>query len=54
MLLTPEGFYKMEQSLTQETKDMPEDVGVSVALWRLKALVAGYKYALEHGMANHG
>jgi len=49
MLLTPDKFFLMEQSLAKDTKDMPDDVGVSVALWRLRALVAGYKWALNKG-----
>lgn len=49
-ILTPNNFKVMEQSFVDETADMPDDVGISVALWRLKALMAGYRWALDNGM----
>jgi len=39
----------MDQSLEEECKGMPIDIGISVALWRLKELIKGYKYAVTQG-----
>ncbi len=48
-ILTDEGFYLMEQSVEKQCKNMLDTVGISVALWRLNALMKGYKYALQNG-----
>lgn len=39
----------MQENIAKVTQDAPEALGVSVALWRLRALMVGYQYALEHG-----
>ena len=39
----------MLENLTKATQDAPATLGVSVALWRLRALMVGYQYALDHG-----
>lgn len=49
MDLTPPLFELMDKSFLEATKDTPHDVGISVALWRMQALMKGYRYALEHG-----
>jgi hypothetical protein len=48
-ILTPEGFALMERSVEKECAGMPDNVGVSVALWRLRELMKGYRYALDNG-----
>ena len=48
-VLTEAGFHQMEDSLNRDCKDMPKNVGISVALWRLEALMTGFKVALSHG-----
>ena len=47
-LLTVTGFEQMEQQITQAGA-LPSNVGMTVILWRLQALVKGYRYALDHG-----
>ena len=50
MHLTPEIWVKMDESIKAECKDLDEmKTGISVVLWRLRSLMAGYKYALDHG-----
>lgn len=40
----------MIESVNKECKDLNEQVtGVSVVLWKLRWLLDGYKYALDHG-----
>lgn len=48
-ILTDTGFKLMQENITKVTRDAPHVLGVSVALWRLRALMAGYQYALDHG-----
>lgn len=40
-------FEAMEQSLAKETVDMPPDIGVSVSLWKLEALMEGYRKYID-------
>ena len=40
----------MIDSVNNECKDLNEQViGVSVVLWKLRQLLDGYRYALDHG-----
>lgn len=48
-MLTETGFHQMEVNLEKECAGMPKNVGISIALWRLEALMAGFKAALSHG-----
>lgn len=49
-VLTPDGFKLMKDSIEKECAGLDElRTGVSVVLWRLRELVKGYEYALEHG-----
>lgn len=48
-ILTDSGFKLMQENMNKVTQDAPQVLGISVALWRLRALMAGYQYALEHG-----
>ena len=48
-ILTAAGFKVMQDNIANVTKDAPQVLGVSVALWRLRALMTGYQYALDHG-----
>ena len=48
-ILTRSGFEKMEDSVKRECVDLPSTVGISVALWRLRELLLGYRYAIDHG-----
>ena len=48
-ILTVAGFKVMQDNLEKATTGAPHTLGVSVALWRLRALMVGYQYALEHG-----
>lgn len=48
-VLTATGFKLMQENMEKVTKDAPQVLGVSVALWRLRALMTGYQYALDHG-----
>jgi hypothetical protein len=48
-VLTKAGFELMVKSLEETCADMPPNVGVSVALWRLRELIKGYQYALDKG-----
>lgn len=48
-ILTNEGFAAMEQSVADECKDRPDETGVVVALWRLRALLKGYRFAVDAG-----
>ena len=48
--ITPEEWTKMDDSITLECANLDEaKTGVSVVLWKLRSLMAGYKYALDHG-----
>ncbi len=49
-ILTPDSFGILEKSIVTATLDMPDSVGMTISLWRLKALIAGYRWALDHGM----
>lgn len=50
MTITPELWEKMNQSIQTECKDLDnEKTGISIVLWRLRSLMDGYKYALDHG-----
>lgn len=49
-ILTPDGFGVMEKSFYDDTQGLSDEVGISVALWRLRALMAGYRWALDNGM----
>jgi len=52
--MTSEMFALMEESVAKECKDLDElTTGVSVVLWRLRELLAGYRYALDHGYENY-
>lgn len=42
-------FRAMQESVARETKDLPPNVGISVALFRLKELMQGYDYAISKG-----
>lgn len=44
-----EHFEAMEASLEKETKSLPGETGISCALWRLRALVLAYRWALKNG-----
>ena len=48
-ILTARGFESMKANIAKVTKDAPDALGVSVALWRLRALMEGYQFALDHG-----
>lgn len=48
-ILTDSGFKLMQENLAKVTQDAPHALGISVALWRLRALMTGYQYALDHG-----
>ena len=48
-ILTEAGFHQMDDSITRDCLGMPKNIGISVALWRLEALMAGFKVALSHG-----
>ena len=48
-VLTAAGFRVMQDNLEKAAKDAPHVLGISIALWRLRALMAGYQYALDHG-----
>jgi hypothetical protein len=39
----------MAVSVESETQGMSENIGVSVALWRLKELIKGYQFAVRSG-----
>lgn len=53
-ILTPEAFAKMEKSVAEECAGMDVNkTGVSVVLWRLKELLRGYRWALDHGYQTH-
>ena len=47
-VLTRAGFEKMEASVAKECADLPQNIGISVALWRLRELLQGYRYAIDH------
>lgn len=47
--MTEEGFCAMERSVAKECKDLPDGIGISVALWRLRELLHGYRYAIDNG-----
>ena len=44
-----EHFDAMEISLEDATKRMKGETSISVALWRLRALMLGYRWAISHG-----
>lgn len=44
-----EQFDAMEKSLEEGTRLLVGNTSISVALWRLRALVLGYRWALAHG-----
>ncbi len=44
----------MDKSLEDNTIGMPSDTGISVTLWKLKALMNGYRWAIANGMVKHG
>lgn len=39
----------MRQSVDSECKDLGENIGISVALWRLRELIQGYTWAVSKG-----
>jgi hypothetical protein len=50
MEMTRSGFELMEKSVATECEGMDEiNTGVSVALWRLRDLMSGYRFALDLG-----
>jgi hypothetical protein len=50
MEMTRDSFELLEESLAKECEGMDEiGTGVSVALWRLRELVRGYRFALDLG-----
>jgi hypothetical protein len=50
MHITPETWAVMDESITKECAGMDEaKTGISIVLWKLRSLMAGYKYALDHG-----
>lgn len=50
MNISPEQWASMDASITKECANLDEGLtGVSVVLWKLRSLMAGYKYALDHG-----
>lgn len=50
MGITSDEWAKMDESITKECANLDDaKTGVSVVLWKLRALMAGYKYALDHG-----
>ncbi len=53
-ILTPQDFDAMDKSLEDNTIGMPSDTGISVTLWKLKALMNGYRWAIANGMVKHG
>ena len=42
-------FAAMEQSMEAETRMLHWNSSISVALWRLRALILAYRWALQHG-----
>ena len=40
---------QMNHSVETECKDMDENIGISVVLWRLKELIKGYQFAVKAG-----
>jgi hypothetical protein len=50
MEMTRSGFELLEESVAKECEGMDEEqTGVSVALWRLRELMSGYRFALDLG-----
>lgn len=50
MHITPELWTLMNESISKDCAGLDEKkTGISVVLWRLRSLMAGYKYALDHG-----
>ena len=47
-ILTVTGFEQMEQHV-KDAETLPGTVGMTVTLWRLQALIHGYRWALNHG-----
>jgi hypothetical protein len=47
-ILTVTGFEQMERQV-KDAETLPGTVGMTVLLWRLQALVQGYRWALDHG-----
>ena len=48
-VLTVAGFRQMQEQVAKASQGVTGLLGVSVALWRLQALMEGYQYALDHG-----
>ncbi len=51
-ILSPQDFDAMDKSLKDNTVGMPSDTGISVTLWKLQALMNGYRWAILHGLTN--
>lgn len=50
MYITREMWEVMNASIQKECAGLDDaKVGVSVVLWKLRSLMAGYQYALDHG-----
>jgi len=49
MYITPDEWMKMDKSIKSTCVDLPENTGISIVLWKLRALMAGYEYALSRG-----
>lgn len=50
MHITQELWAVMDDSINKTCTGLDENrTGISVVLWRLRSLMAGYKYALDHG-----
>ena len=48
--ITLEEWAKMDESIAKECANLDDaKTGVSVVLWKLRSLMDGYKYALDHG-----
>lgn len=52
--MLPHEFAAMEESLhaAEQTGRHGHNAGISVALWRLRGLVLGYRWALDHGFVD--
>ncbi len=44
-----EQFDAMEKSLEEATRLRDGNMSISVALWRLRGLMLGYRWAITHG-----
>lgn len=49
--MLPEQFVQMEETLAKAEASGKHgfNAGISVALWRLRGLMGGYRWALDHG-----